>query len=148
MKCTLVIIILETVIFVNAWRHLEINSINYYIFYQYLNSNDVIIIIMNSYTLVTSIKLIHERLYAMCVKWTELSEIENRSLFIWLLHAVETTRLRLCIKFVRDDRMLKNECSSHFKLLQKLRLHHHSYCCFEIFRDRDDYLIVWEVNIT
>ena len=148
MKCTLVIIILETVIFVNAWRHLEINSINYYIFYQYLNSNNVIIIIINSYTLVTSIKSIHERLYAMCVEWTKLSEIENRSLFIRLLHAVETTRLRLCIKFVHVDRTLETECSSHSKLLQKLHFHHHSHCCFEIFRDHDDYLIVWEVNVT
>ncbi len=36
----------------------------------------------------TSIKLTHEKLYAMCVEWTKFSEIENHSLFIWLLHAV------------------------------------------------------------
>ncbi len=71
----------------------------------------------NSYILVTLIKSTHEKLYAMCVEWTKLFEIENHSLSIRLLHAVETTRLRLCIKFVHVDCMLKNECSSHFKLL-------------------------------
>jgi len=110
--------------------------------------NKLIIIIINSYIFVTSIKSTHEKLYAMCIEWTKLSEIENHSLFIQLLHAVETTRLRLCIKFVRVDCMLKNECSSHFKLLQKLRFHHHSCCCSEIFCDRDNYSIVWEVNVT
>ncbi len=107
----------------------------------------LIIIIINSYTFVTLIRLTHEKLYAMCVKWTKLSEIENYSLSIRLLHAVETTRLRLCIKFVRVDCMLENECSSHFKLFQKLYFHHHSCCCSEIFRDRDDYSIIWKVNI-
>ena len=77
----------------------------------------VIIIIVNSYILVTLIKSTHEKLYAMYVEWTKLYEIENHSLFIWLLHAVETTRLRLCIKFVHVDHTLKNEYSSHFKLL-------------------------------
>ena len=38
--------------------------------------------------------------------------------------------------------MLKNECSSHFKLLQELRFHHHLRYCSEILRDDDDYLIV------
>ena len=95
----------------------------------------------------TLIRLTHEKLYTMCVEWTKFSEIENYSLFIQLLHAVETTRLRLCIKFVYVDCILKNECSSHFKLLQKLRFCHHSYCCSEIFRDCDDYLIVQEVNV-
>jgi len=66
---------------------------------------------------VTSIRSTNERLYAMCVEWTKLSEIENHLLFIWLLHAVETTRLKLCIKFVHVDHMLKNECFNHFKLL-------------------------------
>ncbi len=106
------------------------------------------IIIINSYTLMTLIKSIHERLYAMCIKWTKLSEIENHSLFIQLLHAVKTTRLKLCIKFVHVNCMLENECFNHFKLLQKLRFHYHFYCCFKIFRDCDDYLIVQEVNIT
>ncbi len=106
------------------------------------------IIIINSYTLVTSIRSTHERLYAMCVKWTKFSEIENHSLFIWLLHAVEMIRLKLCIKFIHVDCMLENEYSNHFKLLQKLHFHHYSCCCSEIFRDRDDYLIVQEVNIT
>ncbi len=50
----------------------------------------IIIIIINSYTLVTSIKSIHEKLYAICIKWTKLSEVENHSQFTWLLHAVET----------------------------------------------------------
>ncbi len=57
------------------------------------------------------------KIYAMCVEWTKLSEVENRSLFIQLLHAVETIKLKLCIKFVCDDCMLKNECSCHSKLL-------------------------------
>ena len=107
----------------------------------------LIIIIINSYTFVTLIRLTHEKLYAICVEWTKLSEIENYSLSIRLLHAVKTTRLRLCIKFVRVDCMLENECSSHFKLFQKLYFHHHSCCCSEIFRDRDDYSIIWKVNI-
>ncbi len=109
---------------------------------------NMIIIIINSYILMTSIRSTHERLYAMCIEWTKLSEIENHSLSIRLLHAVETTRLRLCIKFVHVDRTLENECSSHSKLLQKLYFHYHSHCCSEIFRDRDDYSIVQEVNVT
>ncbi len=108
----------------------------------------IIIIIINLYILVTSIRSTHEKLYAMCVEWTKFSEVENHSLSIRLLHAVETTRLRLCIKFVRVDCMLENECSSHSKLLQKLCFHHHSRCCSEIFRDRDDYSIVQKVNVT
>jgi len=106
------------------------------------------IIIINSYTFVTLIRSTYERLYAMCVEWTKLSEIENRSLFIRLLHAVETIKLRLCIKFVCDDCMLENECSCHFKLLQQLRFHHHSRCCLEILRDWDDDSIVHEVNVS
>ncbi len=70
----------------------------------------IIIIIINSYILMISIKSTHEKLYVICVKWTEFSEIENHSLFIQLLHAVKTIRLRLCIKFVHIDCMLKNEC--------------------------------------
>ncbi len=108
----------------------------------------IIIIIINSYTLVTSIKSTHERLYAMCVEWTKFSEIENRSLSIQLLHAVETIKLRLCIKFVRDDCTLENECSCHFKLLQQFHFHHHSRCCLETLRDWDDDLIVCEVDVS
>ena len=105
------------------------------------------IIIINSYIFMTLIRLTYKKLYAMCIKWTKFSEVENHSLSIQLLHAVETTRLRLCIKFVRVDCTLKNECSSHSKLLQKLRFHYHSHCCSEIFRDHDDYSIVQEVNV-
>ncbi len=102
----------------------------------------IIIIIINSYILVTLIKSTHEELYVMYVEWTKFSEVENHLLFIRLLHAVETTRLKLCIKFIHVDCMLKNECSSHFKLLQKLCFHHHSCCCSEIFRDHNNYSIV------
>ncbi len=87
------------------------------------------------------------KIYAICVKWTKFSEIKNRSLFIWLLYAVKTIKLRLCIKFVRDDCMLENECSCHFKLLQQLYFHHHSRCCFETLHDWNNNLIVHEVNI-
>jgi hypothetical protein len=65
-----------------------------------------------------------------------------------LLHAVKTIRLRQCIKFVRDDCMLENECSCHFKLFQKLRFHHYSRCHSETLRDQNDDLIVYDVNIT
>ena len=115
---------------------------------EYIEMLQNIIIIINLYILVTLIKSTYEKLYAMYVEWTKFSEIENYSLFIQLLHAVEMTRLRLCIKFVHIDCTLKNECSSHFKLLQKLHFHHHSHCCFKIFHNHDDYLIVQEVNIT
>ena len=50
----------------------------------------IIIIIINSYIFVTLIKLTHEKLYAICIEWTKLSEVENHSQFIQLLHAVET----------------------------------------------------------
>ena len=116
------------------------DSIRYYIII-------IIIIIINSYTLVTSVRPTHGGLYAMCVEWTKPSGVENHSLSIRLLHAAKTARLRLCIKFVRVDRTLENECSSHSKLLQKLRFHHHSRCCPEAFRDRDDYSIVQEVDV-
>ncbi len=53
------------------------------------NDSKIIIIIINSYIFVTSIKSTHERLYVICIKWTKLSEIENHLQFIWLLHAVE-----------------------------------------------------------
>ncbi len=95
----------------------------------------------------TLIKSTHEKLYAICIEWTKLSEIENHSLFMQLLYAVKITRLKLCIKFVHVNCMLKNKYSSHFKLLQKLHFHHHSCCCFEIFCDHDDYLIVQEVDV-
>ncbi len=123
--------------------HQENEEINWaFTWWNAYSLNHLWIIIINSYILVTSIKSTHEKLYAMCVEWTKLSEVENHSLSIRLLHAVKTTRLRLCIKFVRVDHMLKNECSSHFKLLQKLRFHHRSRCCSEIFRDHNDYSIV------
>ncbi len=38
----------------------------------------------------TLIKLTHEKLYAIWIEWTKLSEIENHSQFIWLFHAVKT----------------------------------------------------------
>ncbi len=57
------------------------------------------------------------KIYAMCVEWTKFSEVENRSLSMQLLHAVEMIKLRLCIKFVHDNCMLKNECSCHSELL-------------------------------
>jgi len=85
--------------------------------------------------------------YAKCVEWTKLSEIENRSLSIWLLHAVESVKLKLCIKFVHNDCMLKNECSCHSKLLQKFRFYHHYRCRLKTLRDCDDDLIVHEVNV-
>ncbi len=81
-------------------------------------------------------------IYAMCVKRTKLSEIENRSLSIWWLHVVEMIELRLCIKFVRDDCMLKNERSCHSELLQQFHFYHHSCCHLKIFRDWNNYLIV------
>ncbi len=62
------------------------------------------IIIINSYILVTLIKLTHERLYAICIEWTKLSEIENHSQSIWLLHAVETmsfkTMYQICSRWL------------------------------------------------
>ena len=83
----------------------------------------------------------------MYIKWTKLFEIENRSLFIKLLHVVEMIRLRLCIKFVHNDCMLKNKCSCYFKLLQQFYFHHHSCCYFEIFHDQNNYLIVYNINV-
>ena len=50
-----------------------------------------------------------KNIYTMYVEWTKLSEVENRSLSIWLLHVVKMMRLWLCIKFVCDDCMLKNK---------------------------------------
>jgi len=51
----------------------------------------------------TLIKLIHKKLYAIYIKWTKLSEIENHSQSIWLLHAVETmsfkTMYQICLHF-------------------------------------------------
>jgi len=65
-----------------------------------------------------------------------------------LLHAVETVRLRLCIKFVRDDCTLENECSCHSKLFQKLHFHHHSRCHSEILHDQNNDLIVHSIDVT
>ena len=58
---------------------------------EYIEMLQNIIIIINLYILVTLIKLTYEKLYAMYVEWTKFSEIENYSLFIQLLHAVEMT---------------------------------------------------------
>ncbi len=110
--------------------------------------NLIFIIIINSYTFVTLIKSTHEELYAIYIEWTKLFEIENHSLFIQLLHAVETIIIKLCIKLVHVDCTLENEWLNHFKLLQKLHFHHHSCSCSEILRDSDDYSIVQEVNIS
>ncbi len=64
----------------------------------------IIIIIINSYILVTLIKLTHEELYAICIEWTKLSEIENHSQSIQLLHAVETvsfeTMYQICSRWL------------------------------------------------
>jgi len=52
---------------------------------------------------VTLIRLTHEKLHAICIKWTKLSEIENHSQSIWLLHAVETvsfeTMYQICSRW-------------------------------------------------
>ena len=64
----------------------------------------IIIIIINSYTFVTLIKSTHEKLYATCIKWTKLSEVENHSQSIRLLHAVETvsfkTMYQICSRWL------------------------------------------------
>ncbi len=112
-----------------------------------VNNELFIIIIINSYILVTLIKLTHEKLYAIYIEWTKLSEIENHSSSIRLLHAVETIIMRLCFKLVHVDHTLENEWLSHFKLLQKLHFHHHSHSSSETFCDSDDLLIVQEVNV-
>ncbi len=41
----------------------------------------------------------NEKLYAIYIKWTKLSEKENHLSSIWWLHVVETMIMRLCIKF-------------------------------------------------
>ncbi len=53
-----------------------------------------IIIIINSYILITLIKSTHEKLYAICIKWTKFSEVENHLQSIQLLHAVETVSFK------------------------------------------------------
>ncbi len=64
----------------------------------------LIIIIINSYTFVTLIKLTHEKLYAIYIKWTKLSEIENHLQFIWLFHIVKTvsfeTMYQICSRWL------------------------------------------------
>ncbi len=66
--------------------------------------NYLIIIIINSYIFVTLIKSTYERLYAICIEWTKLSEIENHLQFIQLLHAVETasfkTMYQICSRWL------------------------------------------------
>ncbi len=87
-------------------------------------------------------------IYAMCVEWTKPSGVENRSLSIRLLHVAGTVRLRLCIKFVRDDRTLENECPCHSKLLQELRFHHHFRCRLEALCGRNDDPVVRIVDVS
>ncbi len=41
----------------------------------------------------------HEKLYAIYIEWTKLSEKENHLLFIQRLRVIETMIMRLCIKF-------------------------------------------------
>ena len=64
----------------------------------------VIIIIINSYILVTSIRSTHEKLYAICIEWTKFSEIENYSQSTRLLHAVKTvsfeTMSQICSRWL------------------------------------------------
>ncbi len=64
----------------------------------------VIIIIINSYILVTLIRSTHERFYAICIEWTKLSEVENHSQSTRLLHAVETvsfeTMYQICSRWL------------------------------------------------
>ncbi len=64
----------------------------------------LIIIIINSYTFVTLIRSTHEKLYAICIKWTKLSEIENHSQSTQLLHAVKTvsfeTMYQICSRWL------------------------------------------------
>ncbi len=59
-------------------------------FKQCFNIINCKIIIINSYTFITLIKLTHKKLYAICIEWTKFSKIENHSQFIQLLHAVKT----------------------------------------------------------
>ncbi len=69
-----------------------------------MHTIEIIIIIINSYILVTLIKLTHKELYAICIEWTKLSEIENHSQSIQLLHAVETvsfeTMYQICSRWL------------------------------------------------
>ncbi len=68
------------------------------------NNISLIIIIINSYTFMTSIKSTHEKLYAICIEWTKLSEVENHLQSTWLLHAVETvsfeTMYQICSRWL------------------------------------------------
>ncbi len=63
----------------------------------------ITIIIINSYVLVTLIRSTHEKLYAICIEWVKLSEIENHLQSIQLLHAVETvsfeTMYQICLRW-------------------------------------------------
>ncbi len=65
-----------------------------------------------------------------------------------LLQVAGTVKLRLCIKFVRHDRTLENECPCHSKLFQRLRFHHHSRCRLEALRGRNDNPIVRNTDVT
>ncbi len=85
--------------------------------------------------------------YAMSVEWTKFSR-ERKSLIIYTTASHDrNNELRLCIKFVRDDCMLKNECSCYFKLLQQFRFHHHLDHHLETLHDWSDDLIVRWVNV-
>ncbi len=70
------------------WHYLLIKS------HKEKHEDHLIIIIINSYIFVTLIKLTYEELYAICIEWTKLFEIENRLQSIWLLHAVETVSFK------------------------------------------------------
>ncbi len=74
------------------------------IFYLLCETNFVIIIIINSYILMTLIRLTHEKFYAICIEWTKLSEIEDHSQSTRLLHAVKTvsfeTMYQICSRWL------------------------------------------------
>jgi len=59
---------------------------------------------LNSYTLVTLIRSTHEKLYAICIEWTKLSEVENHLQSTRLLHAVKTvsfeTMYQICSRWL------------------------------------------------
>ena len=79
--------------FINSWN-IEKKDISIFYVINKKESFLILSIIINSYILVTSIRSTHEKLYATCIEWTKLSEIENRSQSIRLLHAVETVSFK------------------------------------------------------
>ncbi len=99
----------------NNFKSVECNLIflksdKEYIFSDEMSERDsystivIIIIIINSYILVTSIRSTHEKLYAICIEWTKLFEIENHSQSTRLLHAVKTvsfeTMYQICSRWL------------------------------------------------